>query len=92
MACKYNILIIILLVLIVIKLFFPKLISKFAELNISGTGLEPSSFFDLKTNIACVPGPGPKADYYSRTDDSYGICGGQQAVNDAMRKYTINDN
>jgi hypothetical protein len=101
MTSQYEVIIVILLSLIFVKLFFPSLISKFhstrsgprtgAPLTISGTGVEPSDFFSLTNTIECLPGPGPKADYYNRSDTLGGVCGGGQFVNDQIKRYKIVD-
>jgi hypothetical protein len=84
-------LIIVLLALIFVKMYFPSLVSKYAPLNITGTSQEPGDFFKLKNSLKCTPGPSADADYYSRTDTSGGVCGGQKFVNDQMRKFNIAD-
>jgi len=94
MAKTYEIIIIVLLSLVFIKMFFPKATSGYAlgyPLNVSGTGVEPRKFWDLNDTLACTPGPAKDASWYNRTSNPGGICGDQQFVNDAMRKYTIMD-
>jgi hypothetical protein len=83
----------ILIVLVFVKLFFPKLLAgvsrfKMADINTTGTGKDPNMFWALKNDLDCVAGgAGPNADYYARSDKSGGVCGGQQFVNDQMRKW-----
>lgn len=82
----------ILIVLMFIKIFFPKLFSgisrfRMMDINTTGTGQDPNMFWALKNELDCTTGPGPKADYYSRSDKPGGVCGGQQFVNDQMRKW-----
>jgi len=88
---KYEVVIVILLALIFVKMFFPQIISKYAPLNINGTGVEPGEFFNLKNSLNCVAGPSKTADFYSRSDNPGGVCGGQQFVNEQMRKFNIVD-
>jgi hypothetical protein len=88
--------ILVLLVLVFVKLFFPKLLAgvsrfKMADINTTGTGKEPNMFWALKNDLECVTGPGPQADYYARSDKPGGVCGGQQFVNDQMRKWQYSD-
>lgn len=89
--------VLILLVLIFVKLFFPKLlngISRFrmAEINTVGTGRDPNMFWALKNDLECVAGgAGPQADYYARSDKPGGVCGGQKFVNEQMRKWQYAD-
>jgi hypothetical protein len=94
MAKTYEIIIIVLLALVFVKMFFPKMMSGYMlgyPLNVSGTGVEPRKFWDLNDTLACTPGPSKDAAYFNRTSNPGGICGDQQFVNDAMRKYTIVD-
>ena len=88
--------ILILLVLIAVKLFFPRLISGFTRMNMSsinttGTGKEPNMFWALKNELKCVPGPGADADDFNRTDKSGGVCGSQKFVADQMRNWQYAD-
>jgi hypothetical protein len=88
--------ILILLVLIAVKLFFPRLISGFTRMNMSsinttGTGVEPNMFWALKNDLNCTAGPGADADYYARSDNPGGVCGGQKFVADQMRNWQYSD-
>lgn len=92
---QYDTIILILLVLIFIKLFFPKLISGFSSgrlapysLDIQGTGKEPNDFWNLPVNMKCTPGPSKDSAYYS-TERAGGICGDGQFVNQQMKNYKI---
>jgi len=60
---KYEVVIVILLALIFVKMFFPQIISKYAPLNINGTGVEPGEFFNLKNSLNCVAGPSKTATF-----------------------------
>jgi hypothetical protein len=88
--------ILILLALVFVKLFFPRLISGFTRMNMSdisttGTGKDPNMFWALKNELKCVPGPGADADYYQRSDNPGGVCGGQKFVADQMRNWKYAD-
>jgi hypothetical protein len=88
--------ILILLALIFVKMFFPKLISGFSRMSIAdisttGTGKEPNMFWALKNDLKCTAGPGPDADYYARSDHPGGVCGGQKFVADQMRNWQYSD-
>ncbi len=92
---QYDTIILVLLILIFVKLFFPRLISGFSgvslspyELNIKGTGKEPGEFFNLPVDMKCTPGPSKDSSYYS-TERSGGICGDGEFVNQQMKKYMI---
>jgi len=89
---KSESIILILVVLIALKLFFPTLISTFgAPIRISGTGKEPKEMWNLKNDMACTVGPGAKADFYSRSDRPGGVCNAQEFVNNQQEKYSILD-
>jgi hypothetical protein len=79
----------ILVALIFVKLFFPRIISGFAPIHIQGTGQQPSDFWNLKNSISCVPGPSKDSAYYSSSEGPGGICGDGQFVNQQMKKYSI---
>jgi hypothetical protein len=92
---QYDTVIVILLALIFIKLYFPKLISGFSGVNlrpysydIQGTGQEPGDFFKLPVDMKCTPGPSKDASYYS-TETPGGICGDGMFVNQQMKNYKI---
>jgi hypothetical protein len=91
---QYDTIIVFLLVLIFVKLYFPKLISNFSmnmkpySYDIQGTGNEPSDFFKLPVDLKCTPGPSKDSSYYS-TETSGGICGDGQFVNQQMKNYKI---
>lgn len=94
-STKENI-ILILLVLVFVKLFFPSLlsgVSKFRmyDINTTGTGKDPNMFWALKNKLECTAGPGPNADYYSRSDNPGGVCDGQKFVSDQMRNWKYAD-
>lgn len=95
MSGNYDGIILVLLVLIFIKLFFPNLVSTFgtAKLrpygyDIQGTGNEPSDFFKLPVDLSCTPGPSKEAAYYA-TETPGGICGDGRFVNQQMKNYNI---
>jgi hypothetical protein len=95
MATNYDTIILILLILIFIKLFFPKVISGFGgpmlspyDLNIQGTGKMPGDFFKLPVDMKCTPGPSKDSAYYS-TETPGGICGDGEFVNQQMKNYKI---
>jgi hypothetical protein len=87
-----EIIILVLLVIIAIKLFFPMKMSGYRlrpqELNIQGTGHEPSDFWKLPLDMSAVPGPSKEADYYV-TDHPGGIVGGGHFVNQQIKNYKI---
>ena len=89
---QYDTIILVLLVLIFLKLFFPKLISGFQltpyALDIQGTGKEPSEFWNLPVEMKCTPGPSKDSSYYS-TERAGGVCGDGQFVNQQMKNYKI---
>ena len=92
---QYDTIIVALLVLIFIKLYFPRLISGFGNMNlrpysydIQGTGKEPGDFFKLPVDMKCTPGPSQDAAYYS-TETPGGICGDGMFVNQQMKNYKI---
>lgn len=91
---NYDTIILILLILIFIKLFFPKVISGFNmnmspySLNIQGTGKNPGDFFNLPVDMKCTPGPSKDSAYYS-TEHPGGICGDGEFVNQQMKNYKI---
>ncbi len=92
---QYDTIIVILLVLIFIKLYFPKFISGFGGMNlrpysydIQGTGKEPGDFFKLPVDLKCTPGPSKDSSYYS-TETPGGICGDGMFVNQQMKNYKI---
>jgi hypothetical protein len=92
---QYDTIIVILLVLIFIKLYFPRLISNFGNMNltpysydIQGTGKEPGDFFKLPVDLKCTPGPSKDSAYYS-TETPGGICGDGMFVNQQMKNYKI---
>jgi hypothetical protein len=92
---QYDTIIVILLVLIFIKLYFPKFISGFGGMNlrpysydIQGTGKEPGDFFKLPVDMKCTPGPSKDSSYYS-TETPGGICGDGMFVNQQMKNYKI---
>jgi hypothetical protein len=94
-AGQYDVVIVILLALIFIKLYFPKIVSNFSGVHlrpysydIQGTGNEPSDFFKLPVDMKCTPGPSKDSSYYS-TETSGGICGDGQFVNQQMKNYKI---
>lgn len=95
MSGQYDIVILVLLVLIFVKLFFPRLISTFGTMNlrpytydIQGTGKQPGEFFNLPVDMKCTPGPSKDSAYYS-TETPGGICGDGQFVNQQMKNYKI---
>ena len=95
MNSQYDTIIVILLVLIFIKLYFPRLISNFGGVNlrpysydIQGTGKEPGEFFNLPVDLKCTPGPSKDSSYYS-TERPGGICGDGEFVNQQMKNYKI---
>jgi hypothetical protein len=79
----------VLVVLIFVKLFFPRLISGFADISIQGTGKEPSDFWKLQNSLKCTPGPSNDSAYYSSNEGPGGICGDGQFVNQQMKNYKI---
>lgn len=92
---QYDTIIVVLLVLIFIKLYFPRLISGFGNMNltpysydIQGTGKEPGDFFKLPVDLKCTPGPSKDSSYYS-TETPGGICGDGMFVNQQMKNYKI---
>ena len=91
---QYDTIIVILLTLIFVKLFFPRLISNFSmnlkpySYDIQGTNQDPSDFFKLPVDMKCTPGPSKDSSYYS-TETSGGICGDGQFVNQQMKNYKI---
>lgn len=95
MATNYDTIIVILLFLIFIKLYFPRLISSFSgpalapyALEIQGTGKAPGDFFKLPVDMKCTPGPSKDSSYYS-TETAGGICGDGEFVNQQMKNYRI---
>jgi hypothetical protein len=96
MSGQYDVIILVLLALIFVKLFFPRIISGFGGLQLrpysydvqGGTGKEPGDFFKLPVDLKCTPGPSGDADYYT-TETAGGICGGGQFVNEQMKNYKI---
>jgi hypothetical protein len=95
MSGQYDTIILFLLVLIFVKLFFPRFVSGFTgkafrpyEYDVTGTGKEPGDFFKLPVDMKCTPGPSKDADYYT-TETAGGICGGGQFVNQQMKNYKI---
>lgn len=95
MAGQYDVIILILLALIFVKLFFPRVISGFGSLqlrpysyDVQGTGKEPGDFFKLPVDLKCTPGPSKDSSYYS-TETSGGICGDGEFVNQQMKNYKI---
>ena len=92
---NYDLIIVVLLILIFLKLFFPRFVSGFNgfqlkpySYDIKGTDKEPGDFFKLPVDMKCTPGPSANADYYT-TERSGGICGGGQFVNQQMKNYKI---
>lgn len=92
---QYDTIIVVLLVLIFIKLYFPKFISGFGGMNlrpysydIQGTGKEPGDFFKLPVDMKCTPGPSKDSSYYT-TETPGGICGDGMFVNQQMKNYKI---
>lgn len=92
---NYDTLIVILLILIFVKLYFPRLISGFGgvklspyQLDIQGTGAQPGDFFKLPVDLKCTPGPSKDSAYYS-TERSGGMCGDGEFVNQQMKNYKI---
>lgn len=92
---QYDTIIVVLLVLIFIKMYFPKLISGFGGVNlrpysydIQGTGKEPGDFFNLPVDLKCTPGPSKDSSYYT-TETPGGICGDGMFVNQQMKNYKI---
>lgn len=96
MTGNYDGIILVLLVLIFVKLFFPNFVSTFGSAtklrpyayDIQGTGNEPGDFFKLPVDLACTPGPSKDAAYYS-TETPGGICGDGRFVNQQMKNYKI---
>lgn len=96
MAGQYDVIILILLGLIFVKLFFPRVISGFGSLQLrpysydvqGGTGKEPGDFFNLPVDLKCTPGPSKDSSYYS-TETSGGMCGDGEFVNQQMKNYKI---
>ena len=95
-AGQYDIIIVVLLLLIFLKMYFPKLVSGFGGMalrpysyDIQGTDKEPQDFFNLPVDLKCTPGPSKDADYYTRGLTPGGMCGGGQFVNEQMKNYKI---
>jgi hypothetical protein len=95
MAGQYDVIIVVLLALIFVKLFFPRVISGFGAMqlrpysyDVQGTGKEPGEFFKLPVDLKCTPGPSGDSSYYS-TETSGGICGDGEFVNQQMKNYKI---
>ncbi len=96
MSGQYDAMIVILLVLIFIKLYFPNVVSTFNAVrqlrpysyDVQGTGNEPGDFFKLPVDLKCTPGPSKDASYYS-TEAPGGICGDGMFVNQQMKNYKI---
>lgn len=90
---QYDVFILILLLLIFVKLFFPKVISGFSmtpyQLDIQGTGKEPGELFKLPVEMRCTPGPSADSSYYSTTQSPGGLCGDGEFVNQQMKNYKI---
>lgn len=57
----------------------------------SNASADPSSIFELKNSLSCVPGPGEDADYYTQGLNPGGLCGGGAYVRDQQRDYAIAD-
>ena len=93
-AGQYDTIIVILLAMIFVKLYFPKLISNFSmnlkpySYDIQGTNQAPGDFFKLPVDMKCTPGPSKDSSYYS-TETPGGICGDGQFVNQQMKNYKI---
>ena len=92
---QYDTIIVVLLALIFVKLYFPKLISGFSGVSlrpysydIQGTGKEPGDFFKLPVDMKCTPGPSKDSSYYT-TETPGGICGDGMFVNQQMKNYKI---
>ena len=49
----------------------------------------PSSIFDIKNDMKCVPGPSKDAAYYTQDMTPGCLCGDQTFVRDQMRDWTI---
>lgn len=60
-----------------------------ADLAIRGARGGPASLFDIKPDLACVPGPSEKADYYTSGLTPGGLCGGMNFVHSQQRDYSI---
>lgn len=60
-----------------------------SDLTIRGTKAGPASLFDIQPNLECTPGPGPRADYYTRGLTPGGLCGGMDYVHTQQRDYSI---
>ena len=59
------------------------------KVKVSSAPESPDGIFKLPNKMACVPGPGKKAAYYSKDLTPGGICGDQEWVNKAMNGYEI---
>lgn len=96
MTGQYDVVLLVLLLLIFVKLYFPRLISGYNSsislrpysYDIQGTGKAPGDFFNLPVDLRCTPGPSADADYYT-TERSGGMCGGGSFVNQQMKNYKI---
>jgi hypothetical protein len=52
---------------------------------------DPSSIFDIKPSLECVPGPSQNAAYYTSGLTPGGLCDSGEYVKDNMRDYAIAD-
>ena len=52
---------------------------------------DPSSIFDIKPNLECVPGPSKDSAYYTSGLTPGGLCNSGEYVKDNMRDYAIAD-
>lgn len=65
-------------------------IDRYAYKQISTNSNEIPNIFKASRSIECVPGPGPRADYYT-VDNSEGLCNVQNYVHSLSQKYSIDD-
>jgi hypothetical protein len=87
-----NIIILIIVILIGLRVFFPSRMSGFhlspMPVTIQGTGKEPSDFWNLPLSMKAVPGPSKDAEYYV-TDNPGAIVGGSRFVNQQIKNYKL---
>lgn len=51
----------------------------------------PQSIFDIRPDLACTPGPGENASWYSNGLTPGGLCGDNDFVRGQLRDYSIAD-
>lgn len=61
------------------------------DLNIKGTGADPSKLGNLKSSLSCAPGPSKDSAYYTSGLTPGGLCGDDAFVQAQMRDYSISD-